>query len=201
MSVATAAGTLRPAFESPVFDSQATFRAVLEAMSKPGTLQTAPALVAPPPPLDPATVAVGLSLFDFETSVWLGEHVRTSEAVDYLRFHTGCPIVAEPGAATFALFTVPGDVIGLAALDLGSDEFPDRSTTAIIQVNAIDDSTGVTLRGPGISGVRQLDIADMPGTFWHARREIEALFPRGVDLIFATGRTLAALPRSTRLEI
>jgi alpha-D-ribose 1-methylphosphonate 5-triphosphate synthase subunit PhnH len=200
MNVATTAGSLRPAFPSPVFDSQATFRAVLEAMSKPGTLQTVPVLVAPPPPLDPATVAVGLTLFDFETPVWLGDRVRGAEAADYLRFHTGCPIVDEPGAAAFALFTVPGDAIDLAELDLGSDEYPDRSTTAIIQVAAIDDSAGLELRGPGISGVRRLEIAEIPDDFWRTRREIESLFPRGADLIFATGRTLAAVPRSTRLE-
>jgi alpha-D-ribose 1-methylphosphonate 5-triphosphate synthase subunit PhnH len=201
MNGAATAAAPRPAFQSSVFDSQSTFRAVLDAMARPGLLQTIPAILTPPAPLDSATVAVGLTLFDFETPVWLGGSLRESEAAEFLRFHTGCPMVAEPRAATFALFLTPHDTIDLSALAFGSDEYPDRSTTAIIQSPALGDAGGVGLRGPGISGTRRLDVVDLPGPFWRARKELETLFPRGIDLIFASGRNVAAIPRSTRLEV
>ena len=60
-----------PGFTDPVTDAQATFRAVLDAMARPGTIHSAGECLAAPAPLDRATAAVLLTLVDHETPLWL----------------------------------------------------------------------------------------------------------------------------------
>ena len=50
-----------PGFADPVGQAQACFRAVLDAMARPGRLLAAGQGVTPPAPLDPATGAVVLT--------------------------------------------------------------------------------------------------------------------------------------------
>ncbi len=125
---------LAPGFADPVRDAQATFRAVLDALAHPGRIIELPvALAAPAPkPLRDAAAAVALTLCDMDTPVWLDAGLVG--CADYLRFHCGAPLVPDPGTAHFAFI---GDGLLLPSLDafaLGSDEYPDRSTTLIIEV-------------------------------------------------------------------
>ena len=60
-----------PGFAEPVGEAQATFRAVLDAMARPGKLHQAGERLAAPVPLDPATAALLLTLADNETPLWL----------------------------------------------------------------------------------------------------------------------------------
>ena len=57
-----------------------------------------------------------------------------------------------------------------------------------------------TLRGPGIDEHANLTVDGLPPDFWDSRKEMEILFPRGLDILFVEGSHLAALPRSTLLE-
>ena len=58
---------LLPGFADPVGDAQKTFRAVLEAMARPGTIVVPPVVAAAPSPLAPVTAAVQLSLAEHVT--------------------------------------------------------------------------------------------------------------------------------------
>src|SRR5690606_29695454 len=79
-------------FRAPVFDAQAVFRAVRDAMARPGTTRPVPALAQPPLPLLPTAAAVALALCDHDTPVWLDPPLRRTAAVaDWLTFHTSAP--------------------------------------------------------------------------------------------------------------
>ena len=137
---------------------------------------------------------MALTLIDYDTPVWLGG--GGAGVADWLRFHTGCPIVAEPGAALFAIALAAWPA--LAALDAGSDAWPDRSATLIAQVAALH-GRGLRLAGPGVDGSADFGFAPQPAGFVEAWRGNAARFPRGIDLILSDGGTVAALPRTVAI--
>lgn len=191
---------LSPGFSEPVLDSQRVFRAVLEAMARPGTIVELPLHLAPPPPLDPATAAIALALMDYETPLWLDGAADTEAVGQYLRFHCGCPQTSEPAKAAFAIITDPAAMPPLSAFHVGSDEFPDQSTTVILQVPTLTAGDAWQLTGPGIRDSVRLAAGGFPKGFHRWILDNHELFPRGVDLVFTCGGLISALPRSTRLE-
>lgn len=192
---------ITPGFRDPVHQSNAVFRSVLEAMSHPGRAVECGAKLAPPAPLGPAAGAVLLALADLEAPVWLDGPVRNEPVEQFLRFHTGAPIVAEADQAAFAVVTEPDRVPSLTSLPQGSDIAPEKGCTLIVEVEDIEVGDGLTLSGPGIHGTARLNVKGLPQSFWIARWEVQARFPRGIDILFTAGRMLAALPRTTRLEL
>lgn len=190
-----------PGFDDPTLDSQSVFRVLLEAMSRPGMIGSISAAPEAPSPLDTATTAVGLCLFDHDTNVWLGDGAAGVTVYEYLRFHCGCPLVKSSMAADFAIAIAAEGVPGLTQFNAGSDAFPDRSTTLILQVADIGGGAPVRLTGPGIESEATLRVAGVPAYFWTARHRQQDAFPRGIDLIFTCGNQLVALPRSTKIEV
>jgi len=187
-------------FANPVFQSQATFRAILSALSRPGTRVDAGANLQPPAPLAPAAAAALLTLADYETPLWISPAFAGSEVAAWLKFHTGAPSAASPKTAAFALIDLTSDAFDLAAYAQGTAEYPDRSTTLIAQVAGLTTTGPLTLSGPGVRGEARFGFTPCPQTFgaqWDANH---AGFPLGVDLILAAGAQLSALPRSTRLR-
>ena len=191
---------MRRGFVDPVLGSQRVFRRVLEAMAHPGRIVTLDALIDAPPSLAPASAAVCLTLLDFETPIWLDDAARSSEAVEWLRFHCGAPLIDQPEAARFALMLAPATMPELDAFDAGTDAMPDRSATLILQVDELGAGAGPRLAGPGIADTTQLDVRGGPPRFWDLVRDNTTRFPRGVDLLLASGRRLAALPRTVRVK-
>jgi alpha-D-ribose 1-methylphosphonate 5-triphosphate synthase subunit PhnH len=185
---------MRPGFMDPVQDAQSCFRAVLEAMSRPGRIQSLPGGLNPPAPLHPATAAVLLTLADAETTL---SHDAGAEADAWLRFHCGSPASDAAGAA-FVLAT--GTPPSLPALAQGSDEEPEGGATLILQVASLAAGRGWRLTGPGIEREHRLTVEGAPAGFvgaWGAQR---GGFPRGVDVILCAGTSIAALPRGIRIE-
>ena len=193
-----AAETLAPGLPDPVFDSQHVFRAVLDALARPGSIREIALSMTSPAPLTPATAALALSLADFETPLWL--QPRDGAAADYLRFHCGCPIVADTAAARFAIVADAHALPPLSSFNAGEIDYPDRSATLIVQVAALAARAGVRLRGPGIREHALLQADGLPARFWIEWRENVRLFPRGVDVILVAGERIAGLPRTTHAE-
>lgn len=189
-----------PGLADPTLDSQRVFRSVLEAISHPGRIVDVTAPIQASAPLHPATGLVCLALLDFDTPLWLDDAATRPEALEWLRFHCGAPVVARPDAARFALIADPRGMPPLAAFDAGTAEHPDRSATLVIQVQALIGGTGRRLTGPGIERENLLELAGVPDAFWTWLEDNHALFPRGVDIIASAGQVVAALPRTTRVE-
>ncbi len=187
------------AFADPARDQQAAFRAILNAMARPGTVAACGASLKPPPPLSPAGAAAILTLVDFETPLWLAPSFAASEAAAYLRFHTGAPLAAAPEKAAFALVDAEADSLDLASFAQGTPEYPDRSTTVVLELRSLARGELLWLAGPGVRGDATLRAAPLPPGFREQWAANAAGFPLGVDLILAAGAEIAALPRSTRL--
>jgi alpha-D-ribose 1-methylphosphonate 5-triphosphate synthase subunit PhnH len=185
----------------PVAASQRVFRRVLQAMSRPGRVVDCGAETAPPAPLGAAAWAVLLTLADFEAPVWLGRAARSEGVEKTLKFHTGCAIVEDVAQASFAVFADPGNMPPLADLPMGTDVSPELGCTAIIEVTEIDPHDGFLIRGPGIDGTARFAAAGLDQGLWIERVELQRAFPRGVDLVLTCGPMLAALPRTTQLEL
>ncbi len=185
---------LTPGFADPVLDAQAAFRAVLEAMSRPGRVQRAGAGLRPPAPLVPAAAAALLALADAATPLW---HDAGAEAEAWLRFHAGAPVAALPRDAAFVL--AAGAPPALAMLDPGTEEEPERGATLLIQVEALEEGAGLRLTGPGIEHEHRLAVRGLPEGFVAAWAANRAIFPRGVDVILCAGERLAALPRTVAI--
>ncbi len=184
-----------PGFADPVGGAQACFRAVLDAMSRPGTLHAAGAGLSPPAPLDPATAAALLTLVDGETP--LAMDAGFAPAAAWIAFHCGVAPDAAPALAEFVLASALPDLAGLAS---GTDEMPEASATVILQLDGLGRGREFVLAGPGLAGPARFAAAGLPADFAARWAANHALYPRGVDLILCAGTQLAALPRSVRIS-
>jgi alpha-D-ribose 1-methylphosphonate 5-triphosphate synthase subunit PhnH len=184
---------LAPGFADPVTDAQLCFRAVLDAMARPG-LARAVRGVSAPAPLCNAAAGVVLTLIDHETPLWLDPTAAAARA--WIAFHTGAPI-EPPKRAAFAMALSLPD---LAELPSGNDEMPETSATVILQIASLTEGRRFVLEGPGLRAPTDLRADGLPTDFaaiWEANHR---LFPRGIDLILCAGDTLAALPRSVTVR-
>jgi alpha-D-ribose 1-methylphosphonate 5-triphosphate synthase subunit PhnH len=191
--------SLASGFANPVFDSQSAFRRTMEALSRPGQIRMLGDGLSAETPLAPAAAAIILAMCDFETPLYLSpSNAATPGVAEFLRFHTDAPVVREPAHAAFALIDLRVDALDLSGFAQGTAEYPDRSTTVIALCDSVDAGAAMSLAGPGIAGMSELCITPLPESFaaqWAANR---AAFPLGVDILFAAGDRIVALPRSTR---
>lgn len=184
---------LTPGFADPFADSQACFRAVLDAMARPGKIHTVDGVTAPAP-LHNAAAAALLTLADNETPLWLDPDAEPARP--WITFHTGAP-QSPLGGCMFALALSLPD---LSRLPAGTDEAPETSATVILQVESLASGPRFILDGPGLREPHTIAITGLPPDFaaiWQSNR---ALFPRGVDLILTAGNQLAALPRGINVR-
>lgn len=188
-------------FKDPVFDAQATFRAVLDAFARPGQIVPLAARTHPPKALPPLAADVLCAMADQETSVFLCPPLGTTKAVaGWLRFQTGAPNTTDPATADFVVAAQVTAMPALSLLAMGTSEYPDRSTTVLIHVTSLSKGDDpVTLTGPGIKDSQRFAPAGLPIGFWDQIAANHALYPRGVDLLFLTRDGIAALPRSTAI--
>jgi alpha-D-ribose 1-methylphosphonate 5-triphosphate synthase subunit PhnH len=187
-------------FADPVLHSQAVFRVLMAASAAPARAVgiTVPG-IEPPHPLSPLAAALVLTLCDFETALWLDPVLAEAPDISaFIRFHTGAKLVDQPETAEFALVSNAASMPQLMSFGQGTAEYPDRSTTLILQVASFA-ATGLQFEGPGFETRRTFSSEPMPGDFARQWNCNTALFPRGVDLVFAAPGELAALPRSSKL--
>lgn len=198
-------GTVPPAalghsFADPVLGSQRVFRAVLSAMSEPGTIHRVDEAVGAPSVLMPAAARVLLTLVDHETPVWLANAMKP-EGAAFLRFHCSARVVDDVGAARFAVVDRGQASPALSQFDAGNDIYPDRSATVIVQCEALSGGRNVRLEGPGIRSERMIAPRGLRATFWEEVAANHARYPLGIDLILAAGDDFLALPRTTRTTL
>jgi alpha-D-ribose 1-methylphosphonate 5-triphosphate synthase subunit PhnH len=186
-------------FADPVIDAAATFRAALDAMARPGRVHAAGEGLTPPAPMSQAAAAVLLTLADGDAPVWLAGGFARPDVARFLRFHTSAAPARTPGEAAFALGRWE-DLRGVTGFRAGTPDYPDRSVTLIVEVDALAEGRGARLSGPGIEAAHLLEVAGVDPAFWRALAANRAGFPLGFDVILTAGARLAALPRTVLAE-
>ena len=187
-------------FADPVLDAQSTFRTLMDAFARPGSVQRLAQRLVPPAGLAIGLAAVALALCDHETAVWLDPPLAADrEVAAYLAFHTGAGLTTDPREAAFALVSDLAALPPFGSFSVGDDAYPDRSTTIVAAVSPLAEAGALRLAGPGIDGERQLGVAPWPAHLTGELAENRALFPRGVDLVLVAPQAVAALPRTTRI--
>ncbi|MEO1138028.1 MAG: phosphonate C-P lyase system protein PhnH [Pseudomonadota bacterium] len=178
-------------FGDAPLEAARAFRGAMNVMARPGLIERI-AGAQPPAPLSVAAGTLVLTLCDAETPVHLAGVYDVPAVREWITFHTGAPF-AKPECAVFAV----GDwasLMPLSAYRLGTSEYPDRSATLIVEMDALE-TAGAVLRGPGIKESATLSLPDVTAFKDNARR-----FPLGLDFLLTCGDRAAALPRSTKVE-
>lgn len=187
-------------FSNPAIDSQLIFRAVMNALARPGSIQALSTALAPPAPLMPELAAIALTLVDHEAPLWLDRPLAAvPEVASYFRFHTGAPIVENPIEAAFALIADPTEAPNLDRFAPGVPDYPDRSTTVVFALRELSHASGLRLEGPGIAERSELKAAPLPVGFSGQMSRNKRLFPMGIDCLFVAPGRIAGLPRTTRI--
>lgn len=185
------AQSLTGGFTDAPVESARAFRAILEAMARPGTIHAVEG-AAPPAPLSPAAGVALLVLADLTTPLFLAGAADCPAVRDWVAFHVGAPLTTAE-EATFALGTW-ADLQPVARFRVGDPDYPDRAATLIVETDRLE-ADGPRLTGPGIHDTARLSLPEVAA--FQANR---ALFPLGWDCILTSRDRLAALPRSTRVE-
>ncbi|AJY45449.1 phosphonate C-P lyase system protein PhnH [Martelella endophytica] len=191
------AAILHGGFENPVFNAQSVFSAVMNAMAEPGTIHRLDASAQAPEPIGPAMSAVLLALLDADTPFWLTASLAESALASWLSFHCGAQETDEKAEAAFAVIENGATMPAFELFSTGTQEYPDRSTTLIVELPSLTGGEPLVLTGPGVKGSREIAPAGLPPHFiarWAGNR---ASFPRGIDIVFTCGTELLCLPRST----
>lgn len=212
-------------FGNITHDSQYCFRQILTAMSQPGTIIDLH-LMQGFGGMTPAASQVLLALADNSTPVWLSKKLVKDKTInENLTFHLGCAILSDhpdeqrgESPQTQANFAVIAeqDMLNFdwetSDFNPGNEEYPDTSTTVIIEVNDlmtsnIQSQSGSNLKlkltGPGIENENQVTLQSIAADAIQSmlsQRKIEH-FPLGLDYLFVCDDKAIALPRTTTVEI
>ncbi|KRA97504.1 hypothetical protein ASD83_10245 [Devosia sp. Root685] len=187
-------------FAEPVRDAQGVFRAVLDALANPGTAQKLANMSGGCAALTSELASTLLTLGDHDTAIWLSPALNSDAVQGFVGFHTGADVVNDPAKANFAFVALGDAMPELGRCNLGSQEYPDRSTTIVAEVPSLSGGAKLVLRGPGIRETQDISPVGLPRDFlaqWSENREI---FPRGVDLLLVADGQVMGLPRSSRVE-
>jgi alpha-D-ribose 1-methylphosphonate 5-triphosphate synthase subunit PhnH len=196
----TTIAELPAGFADKVLSAQTTFRSVMDAMARPGSVQQVVAAVGTPSSVMRGTAAIALTLFDHDTPIWLdAKFSETTEVAKWLKFHSSAPVVADSSIASFALIGEGSAFPDLNRFAFGSNEYPDRSTTLILQVQSLMRGCEYRLSGPGIDGTALLRATISPDDLFDRLAINAALFPRGIDVVLVADDAIVAIPRTARL--
>lgn len=188
-------------FDDPVDAGGRGFRALLNAMAHPGTPMPMTCPAEHPTAISDAAAGVLLTLADYSTPVWLADDVNTDEVCAYIRFHCAAPLVDDPSRAVFAVVVQGFEPLTAPRFNTGTEDYPDRSTTVIVECAGFTGGTPVQLSGPGIDGSTRFAPHGLPRGFWEEMQVNNAGFPLGIDVVLTTPGHICSIPRSTLIEV
>lgn len=180
-----------PAVVTPVPNAEevranATFEALMWALSRPGTPHALPA---------PGMAGIAEALVDRECSVHAADPaLRAAVAA------TGAALV-EADIADYAFLALDGNaaLAALAQVPIGSALCPDQGATVVAEAR-LGEGPLLRLSGPGVDGTLDLAPGGLHPGLWRLRQD-RCRYPEGFDLFLLCGAAVVGLPRSTLIEV
>jgi len=170
---------------------QQLFRALLNAMSRPGSLESSP------PPAEGEAIGLPMLAVLVDAAVSLADPHQLLQKNDWLLLQT-----IEKHADTADYILCNGNLVPEFSPKCGTLTCPEQSATLIISVNGLNSgTTRLQLKGPGIAESTNLLVDGLVPSWLQARQDWVCEFPLGVDLILVSGTQFAAIPRTTKVEV
>lgn len=168
-----------------VFEARtnATYEALMWALSRPGLARALPA---------PGQAGIVEALLDRECRAYCAV-----PEIGRVAARTGATLSA-PEDADHLFFDPLPNVEMLARIALGSDLYPETGATLVCSAT-LGQGPGVRLTGPGCDGAVEVRLGGVPDGFWQTRARL-IRYPMGFELFFVDGGRVLGVPRSTQVE-
>jgi len=83
----------------------------------------------------------------------------------------------------------------------GTLENPELGATLVVRVKSLSAGRRLSVSGPGVQGSRQFALSGLNPLWMQQRDEWNSSFPMGVDMVLFDSTHVAALPRTSRVQI
>ncbi len=180
-------------------EQHAVFRALLEALARPGRIFCLPASALPSLS---ALERVAAALFDHRVGFALLGEAEADLASRIARETGARPVPAE--AANFLLVPSGDSRQEVLKARCGRPEYPDEGATILYGVTALAENgvpPGPLLSGPGIRESARPGVAGLSVKEWDNLRLLNQEYPLGVDAFLVTlAGEVMGIPRSTRIQ-
>lgn len=183
-----------------IIQDHATFRVLLQAMSRPGSVCHVPQ-AGEAAGRHAQLINMLRCLMDNEVTCNVLDDPQNDLSREILRC-TGSN-QADSETADFLVFPQGTSRETLPAARRGTLEYPDCGATVVYLVDELCESGGeVELQGPGINGTLRPVINGLAAVELELLRQVNAEFPLGLDALFLDkhGRIMC-IPRSTRIGV
>ncbi len=202
---------LKEAAFDEVFDSQRSFKTLMDAMSRPGQLYK---LREHPfsklPEGFNSNILTVLKTLGDNNITFASCNLGGDTVQRYLEVNTGM-IPVEMNEADFVLLDGAEFNPDICTVKAGTLEFPENSATVILAVGRIlcgqcrnsgVDQSELYLKGPGIKEINIVTVIGLDEKYVQSVMEINAVYPLGIDMILVDdGGNILCMPRTTKAEV
>ena len=184
-----------------VFDCQKIFKALMNALARPGQIFHTKESIDKIKGEHPALLAVALTVLDNRCGFYTHGTVDLAEEV---REQT---LAKETDEKEADYILITSDALSreectalLQNAKVGTLPEPHKSCTFIIEVASVQDGDEGTLQGPGIQGTRTIHLPAQAWMWLEVRDTMQYEFPCGVDMFFVTpAGEWVGIPRTTKI--
>lgn len=174
-------------------DQQRRFRRLLDAFARPAEASA----LAVVPSAAPAWLLALAMLCDREVSLADPDGLLAPRERRLLQASD-----AAPGDGRFVLVDGRAPAPPGFSPRLGTLDSPELGATIVLVCGALGrGALCLAASGPGVPGVRRLSVGGLDRSWLERRAGWVARFPLGADLLLADATHVAALPRTTRVEL
>jgi alpha-D-ribose 1-methylphosphonate 5-triphosphate synthase subunit PhnH len=191
-----------------VYDSQMTFRLLLDGMARPGKIELLNRYEYKfiPRNFNPHCLTILKTLCDNTSSFY--SSMNNDEIYKYLEVNTGSNF-NESDRADYIIFNGKNFNDEFLKVNKGTIEFPENSGTVIITVNEISQNKteesgilSIKLTGPGIKHCTEIFIKGLDREYLNNFIIMNKNFPLGIDLLIVDNEgKLVCIPRTSKMEI